>query len=489
MYFRMLFQLIVALYTSRVVLNALGAEDYGIYNVAGGVIAIFAFINGAMTSASQRYITFTLGRNDKEALSKVFSTSVQIHALIALFILVIGESAGLWFLEQKLVIPEDRMSSALWVFQCSILVSMINILTVPYNADIIANEKMSAFAYISIFEVSLKLLIVYLLQVIEFDKLKLYAIMLLLVQIMIWCIYVFYCHKNFQESKYVHKVDRALLKEMSGFAGWSFFGNFANVLYTQGLNMMLNIFFGPIVNAARGIAIQAQSAVQMFVSNFQTALNPQITKNYAVGNLERMHSLMFMSARFSFSLLLIIVMPLFLETDLILTLWLKTYPENTAIFLRIMLLTSMIYTFVNPCVIANQATGKVKRYQIVVGSILLMILPISYILLLMGAPAYYVFVVHLAMECVAQFGRMYILKDLINLRIKDYFITVYIPSILIALVSLVPPLLINNYMEGGVLRLFVTIIVSAISVCLSFFAIGLRKQEKVVIINYVKSRI
>ena len=319
LYIRMLFTMVVSLFTSRVVLQTLGVEDYGIQNVVGGVITMFTFINGGMVSSTQRYLNFEIAKGNAERLRSVFNTALQIHALIAVVIITLGETVGLWFLLEKLVIPEERMTAAMWVYQCSIIACVVNILSVPYNADIIAHEKMSAFAYISILDVTLKLIIVYLLVVSPIDKLIAYAILTLLVQMLIRYVYTRYCNKHFQESFVEWKLNKPLFKEMLSFAGWSFWGNLAGILYTQGLNMMLNIFFGPVVNAARGIAVQVQASVQQFVSGFQTALNPQITKNYASGDLEQMHSLMFRSARFSFLLLFFLSLPVLLETDFLLT--------------------------------------------------------------------------------------------------------------------------------------------------------------------------
>ena len=303
LYFRMLLMMAVSLFTSRVVLNTLGVEDFGIYSVVGGVVGMFVFINNSMSSATQRYITFALGKGDKNRLQTVFSTTLQIHSLIAVIIVLLGETVGLWFLYNKMQIPADRMDAALWVMQCSIVSMVVMIVSVPYNADVIAHEKMSAFAYISILEVVLKLAIVYLLLVFSYDKLILYAILILMIQILIRFCYSIYCNKHFEETKYKHVWDKKLFKEMTGFAGWSLFGNMAGVLFGQGLNMLLNVFFGPVVNAARAVAVQVQGAIQQFVANFQTALNPQITKTYAAGELNEMHRLMFRSARFSFYLL------------------------------------------------------------------------------------------------------------------------------------------------------------------------------------------
>ena len=479
LYVRMLFTMGISLFTSRVILQTLGVEDYGISSVVGGVISMFTFINAAMVSSTQRYLNFELVRGDANQLRSVFSTSLQIHALIALAIIVLSETVGLWFLNEKLVIPEARMTAAMWVYQCSILSCAVSIMSTPYNAVIVAHEKMSAFAYISILDVSLKLLVVYLLVVLPFDKLIILAILNLLVQLFIRYIYTLYCHRHFPESYFQFRFNKTLFKEMFGFAGWSFWGNLAAILYTQGLNMMLNIFFGPIVNAARGIAVQVQSAVQQFVGGFQTALNPQITKNYASNNLPQMHSLMFRSARFSFLLLFFLSLPVLMETNFILTLWLKTVPDDAVIFTQIMICISLIYTTANPCVIANQATGKVKIYQMVVGGILLLILPISYIVLKLGAPAYSVFIVHFCIESLAQFSRMYMLRKLIHLPLWQYMKNIYIPIVSTVVIAIILPLVVRMQVAEGWLRFLAVGFTCVLSVGASSYFIGFTKQERV----------
>lgn len=478
LYIRMILIMGVTLYTSRVILDVLGVENYGIFSVVGGIITMFAFINGGMISATQRYITFEIGMGDTTRLKTVFSTSFQIHVIIALLIAILGETAGLWFLHHKLVIPPERMDAALWVYHCSILASVVNVLSIPYNASIIAYEKMSAFAYISVVEVLLKLGILFLLILSPWDRLAVYAVLLLIVQFSVCLVYIRYCHKHFEATHYSHRFDRILLKEMASFAGWSFWGNLAGVLYTQGLNMMLNIFFGPVVNAARGIAVQVQAAVQQFVSNFQMALNPQITKNYAVGNLTDMHNLMCRSARFSFLLLYLLALPIWIETPFILRLWLHQVPEHTVVFTRIMLAISLIYTTASPCVVANQATGKVKVYQAVVGGILLLILPLSYLVLRLGAPAYSVFIVHLGIECMAQFSRMWMLRKLIDFPVYAYFQRIYGPVALVVLVSVVIPVFLHSQFEEGWLRFLIIGVTSLVMVSVCAFFLGLTKGER-----------
>lgn len=478
LYMRTLFIMLVALYTSRVVLNALGVQDYGIYNVVGGIVAMFGFINNSMATATQRYLVFALGKEDAENLREVFSTALQIHLLISVLVVLLGETVGLWFLHEKMQIPADRMDAAFWVLQCSIVSAVVMILSVPYNADIIAHEKMSAFAYISILEAVLKLAVVYALVLSPYDKLVFYAFLILAVQLFIRLCYSYYCHKHFPESKYHHLWNKPLIKEMTSFAGWSMFGNLSAVLSSQGLNMLLNVFFGPVVNAARAIAVQVQSSMQQFVGNFQMALNPQITKTYAKGEMEEMHNLIFRSAKFSFYLLFFLSLPVLLETNFILTVWLKTVPDNTVLFLRIIICTSLIYSTANPLIVANQATGRVRKYQAVCGTILLMILPISYLCLKLGCPAYSVFIVHFVIEIITQFARIRMLRPLIGIRIKDYFQHIYLQVALVVALSVIAPLLVYQNMDDTIWRFFTVGVVCVLSVGTVTYRVGLSPHER-----------
>lgn len=486
LYFRMLATMAVSLYTSRVVLNILGVEDFGIYNVVGGIVAMFGFINGSMTSATQRYLTFELGQNNRTQLTKVFSTSLSIHAIISFLIIVLAETVGLWFLWNKMQIPADRMNAAFWVFQCSVAASVIMIMSVPYNAAIIAHERMSAFAYISIIEVSLKLLIVCFLRYFHTDKLILYAALIVIVQLVIRLCYSWYCNRHFKETKYRWIWDKTLFCEMTGFAGWNLFGNLAAITFTQGLNLLLNMFFGPVVNAARGIAVQAQTAIGQFSSNFQTALNPQITKSYATGDMEYMHGLIFRSAKFSFFLLLLLSLPVLIETKALLTLWLKIVPDHTVVFLRIMLCTTWVYAVSNPLITAASATGKIKLYQSVVGGLLLLILPISYLCLRLGLPAYSVFIVHLVIEITAQFARLLMLKRMIKLSLREYFSKVVWCIFKVTAIALaVPQAVIYCHPQHGVWNLLMVCLVCTLSTSISIYYFGLTSGEK----TFISSKI
>lgn len=478
LYVRMLFMMAVSLYTSRVVLNTLGVVDYGIYNVVGGVVAMFGFLNTSMATATQRYITFALGKGDYENLQKVFTTALQIHIFIAMLIILLGETIGLWFLYGQMQIPESRLSAAFGVFQFSILSTVVMIISVPYNADIIAHEKMSAFAYISILEVILKLVVVYLLLFVSFDKLILYALLIFVVQVLIRYCYGFYCNRHFPETRYKHVFDKALFHEMTTFAGWNIFGALAGIISSQGLNLLLNIFFGPVVNAARAVAVQVQSVVLQFVSNFQMAINPQITKTYACGDMDEMRNLMFRSARFTFYLLFLLTLPILFETEFILRLWLKNVPDNTIIFLRIIICISLISSIVNPLAIVNQATGHVKNYQVVCGGILLLILPLSYVGLKLGLPAYSVFIIHFFIEIIALFARMIMLRNLVGIKVKSYFKYIYNPILLVCILSCIMPSIIFVNMDATISRFLIVTVVCILFTGSTIYVIGLSQQER-----------
>lgn len=479
LYIRMFFTMIVTLYTSRIVLNTLGIEDFGIYNVVGGVVSMLGFINGAMATATQRYLTFELGRNDFNQLQKVFNTSLFIHALISVLIVVLAETVGLWFLYNKMTIPSLRMDAALWVFQLSIFSSVVVIMSVPYNAVIIAHEKMSAFAYISVLEVTLKLSIVFLLQVGNFDRLKLYAILMFLVQLCIRLVYGLYCGYYFPETKFKKTWNSKLFKEMLSFAGWNLWGHCAAIAFTQGVNILLNIFFNPVVNAARGVAVQAQGAVSQFSVNFQTALNPQITKSYAVCDYSYMHNLIFKSSKFTFFLLFLLSLPVMLETEMILKAWLKIVPVDTATFLRLMLCVTIVDAVANPLMVAAAATGKIKFYQLVVGGILLAILPISYVVLRLGGSPSSVFVVHLCICLLAFVVRLFIIRPMIQLSVTKYMRQVVFRCCIVAAISLIFPLLIKFVLPEDNIGYFLLVCLSCVvSVLVSTYCLGLDFSER-----------
>lgn len=478
LYFRMIFIMAVTLYTSRVVLRVLGVEDFGIFNVVAGVVAMFGFLNSSMSATTQRFISYSLGKGDAN-LNKVFSTCVLTHALIALGVLVLVESVGLWFLYNKMIIPEVRMDAAFWVFQFSALSTVVTVMSIPFNADIIAHEKMSAFAYISIVEVCLKLLIVFLLDVGNIDKLVLYAFLLLLVQCGIFLTYMGYCLRHFKESRFRFVYEKKLFSEVFSFAGWNLWGYLASILYTQGLNILLNVFFGPVVNAARGLANQVDGAIRLFASNFQMAINPQIVKTYAAKDLESMHKLVFRSSKFSFFLLLALSLPVMIEAPVILRLWLSTVLDWTASFLRLMLVVVIVDSVANPLMTSAAATGRIKLYQSVLGGIQLLIVPVAYVVLRMGGEPNSVFVVHICICLIAFAVRLFIVRGMVGLSIKKYLMEVCVKSGVVTVVATVLPLTLYFSMNNSLLSAIVVVFVSLGSVAVSAYAIGLTKSERV----------
>lgn len=485
LYFRMFFIMAVSLFTSRVVLKTLGVEDFGIYNVVGGVVSMFGFLNSAMSSTTQRYITFALGKGDAEELRKVFSNCILTHLIISVVVLVLAESIGLWFLYNKMVIPADRMFAAFWVFQCSVLSSLVLIMSIPYNADIIAHEKMAAFAYISLVEVFLKLLIVYFLYISAYDKLIVYAFLILFVQCFIRSIYAWYCKKHFKETLGRLIYNKSILRELLSFASWNLYGNLAAILFTQGLNILLNIFFGPIINAARGVALQVQTAVSQFAGNFQMALNPQITKSYAQNDLKAMHSLIYRSSKFTFMLLLILVMPFFFEADFILGVWLSEVPQKSVIFLRLMLVIIMIDALVNPLMVSAAATGRIKKYQTIVGGILLSIVPVAYIVLKIGAPPESVFIVQIVIYIFAFLARLLIIKKMIALSIADYTKTVLCRCFLVFIISFLIPLGLSQSLNNSTIKSLSIITFSILSCLIFSYLIGLTSHER----NFINKKL
>lgn len=448
LYFRMLFMMAVSLYTSRVVLSTLGVEDFGIYNVVGGVVTMFGFINSAMTGSTQRFITFALGRGEEKELSKVFGTSMIIHGIISLLIILLAETIGLWFFYHKMIIPVERMDAAFWVFQFAVLTSVIMVMSVPYNAVIIAHEKMGAFAYISILEVILKLIIVYVLVVFHYDKLKLYAVLIFIIQMLVCLVYSTYCKKHFRETHFVWTRDKKLFFRMLVFAGWTMNGNLAVMGYTQGLNLLLNMFFNPVVNAARGIAVQVQIAVSNFCRNFQMALNPQITKSYAIGDYGYMHELVYASSRYSFYLLFLLSFPIVLESRFILSIWLEDIPNYTIPFVRIMLIITLCNALSNPMIVSAHATGKIRRFQMLEGGVLLLIFPIAYICLKLGMLPRIVFIVHLLVEIMAQFVRVWVVCPMIKMNKHDYLINVIKPILKVSFCSSLIPIGLYLYLPS-----------------------------------------
>lgn len=485
LYLRMFLIMAVTFYTSRVILEVLGIEDYGLYNVIGGIIAMFGLINSSMTTATQRFLTFETGRNDSYRMRKIFSVSLIIHILIAVTIVVLGETIGLWFFWHKMNIPIDRINAAMWVYQMSILSAVVMIISVPYNAAIIAHEKMNAFAYISILDVTLRLLSVYILILFDIDRLKLYAVLMLLTQLILRLIYSLYCKKHFIETHGRFCWDKSLFKEMTAFAGWSIWGNCASLFCSQGLNILLNIFFTPAVNAARAISVQVQNGIEQFSNNLQSAINPQIIKSYAINELSYMHSLIYASSKFSFFLLWIIIIPIFFNTDTLLEIWLKEVPKHSSTFIHVILIITLIETLSKPLATAVSATGRIKVFQTTIGCIMMSTLPTSYIFLKLGFAPESVFKVLMTFSSLAYLTRFYFARKCTQINTRKYFQYVICKIIIVTFISIIICYAIEYMIVDETTPVLISCSLYAISSIIIIYLIGLEKKEK----QFIKEKI
>lgn len=478
LYVRMLFLMLVSLYTSRVILNALGVEDYGIYNVVGGVVTMFSMLSGSLSAAISRFITFELGTGNLEKLKKIFSSSVTIQLGIAVVVLVLAETIGLWFLNNKMVISHNRMIAANWCYQFSIITFSINLISVPYNAAIVAHEKMSAFAYISILEAIGRLIVAWCIALNPIDRLIFYGGMVAVIGWIVYSVYMFYCKKHFEECSYHFIYDHDLLKQMFGFAGWNFIGASSAVLRDQGGNIILNLFFGPTVNAARAIAVKVNAVVIGFVTNFMMAINPQITKSYASGDYSYMFKLIFQGARLSYYILLLLCLPIILNTHYILVVWLKLVPEHTVLFVQLVLILGMSECISNPLITAMLATGKIRNYQIFVGGLQMMNLPVAYLCLYLGAIPESVVVVAIVISQLCLAARLYMLRRMIQLEVKKYICNVYLNVIVVTMIASIIPFSLSQIMFGGFWSFLITTIGAVISTLVVEFYIGSSKSER-----------
>lgn len=483
LYVRMLFLMVVSLFTSRVILNALGVEDYGIYNVVGGIVAMFTILSGPLTTAISRFITFELGKGDKDKLKTIFTTSINIQLGLSLIIVLIGEIGGIWFLNSQMNIPASRMEAANCILQCSLGIFVLNLLSVPYNAAIIAHEKMGAYAYISILDITLKLVVAYVIMLSPYDRLSSYGILLLLEALVIRVIYGIYSKRKFEECTYHFTRDKGVLKEMVSFAGWNFLGVTAGTLNTQGVNILMNLYFGVGVNAARGIAVQASTAISQFVQSFTTAVNPQITKSYAAGDTTYMHSLVCRSSKFSAFLFLLIAIPLSVEAPMIFQIWLKNPPEYAVMFFRLGLLGILMDSVLaNSLMTAIFATGDIKKYQVYVTIWGGLVFPITWIAYKLGATPEATYIIYFIMYCIVLYVRLRVIQQKMQLPMAQYTKVVLVRFVPVAILSLLSPLAVTYVMPTSFLRIIVTTIVSLVMTGIVVYKIGLTAGEREMIV-------
>lgn len=490
LYVRMIVLLVISLYTSRIVLASLGVDDFGIYNVVGGIVVIMSFLNNSMASSTQRFLNVELGRNDFAQLKAVFNTSRVIHFIIAGIVWILAETLGVWFLNTFMNIASDRIVAANWVFQFSILTFMTNIVSVPYNAVIIAHEKMSVFAYITIIEAIMKLAIVYLLWLTTFDKLIVYAALMLLVAITVRMFYIIYCCKHFDECKYKNlRTDKMVMRKMLGFSGWTIFGALGSISHTQGISIVMNMFFGVGVNAAQGIANQVTNVVNQFVANFMTAINPQIVKTYAAGQLDEMHILIRRGSRMGICLVAFFAIPLILETPAILNLWLTVVPDYTVTFIRIILLTTMCNAYAQPLATAKSATGIIKNYQIILTTLGWLHVPLAWLCFKIGKEPYYAMYVYFILINIMQVIRIYMVCKSIKMSIQKYVKDVNCRCAIMVFVASIIPFVSHTYLPHSIICSLITIIIGFASVTVSIYLIGITKHERCMINLFIKNKI
>ena len=479
LYIRMVFSMLVALYTSRVILNALGENDYGIYGVVGGIVVFFNVISGSLNAAISRFITYELGKGNVERLNKVFCTSLNIQFLMSVVFLVFAEIIGVWFLENKMNIPDGRMYAAHWVLQCSILSFIVGLISVPYNATIIAHEHMGAFAYLSILSTFLNLAVALVINHVSLDKLVFYALAIVGINILMRIIYGVYCKFHFQEAHWHFVKDKELMQKMTSFAGWNFLGASSGVLLGQGVNILMNIFFGVAVNAARSIASQVDNAVNMLVSNFTMALNPQITKSYAAGDMTYMHDLVCKGAKYSFFIMLIPTLPILLETPQILVLWLKQVPVFSVVFVRLTLLISLVSVLSQTLITSMLASGRIKKYQIIISSLSYSIFLLAYLAYKIGLPPFTAYIIQLIVFLIELVVRLFLLRQMVSLPIKVYLRSVILNIFIVVIVASVLPMIVMLSMNESLLRLLIICVLSFICVLFAIYGFGLSSRERI----------
>ena len=490
LYIRMLMIMIVSLYTVRVVLQTLGEVDYGVHNVVGGVISMFTFITTTLSAASMRFFSYEIGRNDYERLRQYFSVTFWCYVILVIIVVILAETVGLWFVKNKLVIPPERMTAALWVYQCTVIGAIGGLLVVPYNSLILAKEKMNLYAYVGIAEAGLKLLVAFLLMTNIFsDKLILYAVLLLCTHTSVFLFYILYDLKHYKESHVYLFWDRKIFKDVLSYSSWSLLGSVSLVFRSQGINILINIFFGPVVNTARAIAYQVSTAVNTFVNSFTQALRPQQTKYYAAGEENTTLVLTYRATRICFFLILFLSLPILFETDFVLTLWLKDVPEYTVLFARLVIGVSIIEAIATPLKGLISSTGNIKYTQIINSLILISIFPISWVLFKMGLPAATTMIVSLVASISCHIVRIVYSCKLTNMQFKEYFAETMVPICKVTVLAVIPTFGAYSFLQESWLKFVVVTLVSVLSSGLSIWFLGMKNNEREILMDFVKNKL
>ena len=487
LYIRMLLAMGVGLYTSRVVLDVLGVQDFGTYHVVAGFVALLGFMQGAMTTATQRYFAYDLGLNSGDNLNGLFNTSLQVHGLLAVCVVLVAETAGYWFVSTQLTIPEDRLATALTAYHLSVAAFAISVMTVPLTAMLMANERMGLFALMSMADILLKLFAVLILPFLAYDKMSMYAALLLFVSIATFCGYFVINSAIFPAARFRWYLDKKNFRRMLGFTAWNMWGNLAAALSEHGNNVLLNIFFGPAINAGRSIATQANGALNQFVANVQAAVNPQIVKLYASGELAQMHEMVLRAAKYNFFILLALAMPVLLNADELLKLWLVNVPPYAPTFLRLTIIFSLINSISGPLMTSAQATGHIRLYHSVVGGILLFNVPINYLLLSNGLPAETVLLVTILLGLIALAARLFIIAPLINLPASLFLSRVVgrisVVALVLGFLTELPDLRVND----SLFTLLVSLMTATAVTIFVIWFLGLDRSERRNVVGIFRS--
>ena len=489
LYIRMIVSLAISLYTSRVFLEILGVEDYGIYNIVGGFVAMLSILTNTIRSAAQRFITYTLGTGDFEKLKRTFSTFVTLYLLTSLIIFVLGEGVGILTLDKILQLPQNRIDAAFFVFHCSLITFVVNLNLIPYNACVISHEKMNFFAFVSILDSILKLLIVYLLYINPYDDLKTFAVLLCIVSFLNYFIYVIYCKRYFSESKVEYHIDKNIFKEVFSYSMWVIIGSSSAVVKEQGVNIVINNFCGVIMNAAKGVSVQVEHVVGLFATNIGTAITPQITKSYAAGDVKRSINLTFLMAKVQGLLLLFLCLPLITEADMVLSLWLNKVPDHAVLFTQWVLILCIARTLENSVVPLHLAIGKQKYIQIICGCCMLLNLPFSYVVLKLGADPVATVMVGIVLEMVVLFGVTLFLKRYINFPILLFFKSSILSVLLIGFSTLCILFYIKTLLINSLVQLLVVCVLSSFLICITSYYFALNKREKEVVTDFVRNKL
>lgn len=483
---RMVFVLFVSLFTSRVFLNVLGVEDYGISNVVAGFVSMFSFLNTSLANAIQRFYNAELGKNGSKGITKVYNTSLVIQGIIALFVVALLESVGLWYLYEKMVIPSDRFEVAFWLYQFSTISAAVVIMQSPFTAAVMAYERMNTYAVISILEVILKLGFALALPYISIDRLLMYGAFYMALSILTFLSYFIYSKKEFNELHFQRSYKKSMFKDMISFSGWNLCGTFACMIREQGLNMVLNIFFGPIVNAARGVAYQVSGALQGFVSNLSLAAKPQMVQSFATGDSSRTIKLMYTMSKLSFIFLFVLSVPVIFNIDYILHLWLgNVVPDHAANFVVLVIITNFMNNLNAPLSNVVYATGKMRNYEVTFSVINLLIIPISFIVLKLGAPAEMAFIVYLVMTVFVQIGCLLVIHTLTKISLSDYFMSLIVPIVIVACITLPLIYIINFYLQQNMIGIVIEYIVITLLSSVLFYYVVLDSTEKKIVNNII----